>query len=539
MRYAKDSRTGREVDAHDATAFRRSHAYVCPVCGGPVHYKRSIGLSPDPIFAHNSNTARPDCELYQPGFWATSASTAPIKSAEDSPEEVGMCLEDDGASWTTYLRLPEIAVHEGVRLRSLRNGSVEVEADGTRHSLPLLELRQGIGSGRIAVPPSSTTYRVSPKGEWPAALSQKPWQGEARGLNLLGTLFRMRRGEWVRLREGTVVELGEKLRVLGELRNAPPSVCSPEAGGTLTHRRINWKMWRVAMPIAKTASLERWAEDIDVIVRDAAWNVSLVSLPQSFNDEGRTPVVGTKKTLIGKLESPHKGVSTTALLRTGSSSQSLTLPASNDGARFIAFNVPWPGRNELGAGHEDLGFRFDTAPELGIAELRKAIGAVPRLGVAFGKQRIESWLAPYELPESLPGEESPAITIEPDLEGLRLSLNWRGEESVGSEEGLTMEAVKYRLQGFWGTHTEVRIGGGGIGTISLIFRCAKEIAHLKRASAVLPWTSIGMREGAESASAWMLRRAAVLDPKVLRVTQQCRGSRWMPLVISKVRKSRD
>src|ERR1035437_8898568 len=101
-----------------------------------------------------------------------------------------MCLED-GESWTTYLRLPEIADLGTIRLRSLRSGSVQVDAGGTLNSLSLIELRPGIGSARLVVPPSATPYKVTPTGDWPSSISKTPWQGGARGLNPRGTAFRM------------------------------------------------------------------------------------------------------------------------------------------------------------------------------------------------------------------------------------------------------------------------------------------------------------------------------------------------------------
>ncbi len=193
-----------------------------------------MGQSPDPGFAHNKHVAKPDCELYHPGFGniptGLTASPQPIPSAEDAPDEIGMCLEDEGI-WTIYLRLPEISDLGNVPLRSLRTGLVEVDTGGTRSSLSLMELRPGIGSARLVVPPAATLYRVDPKGDWPPSISQEPWQGTARGLNPRGTVFGMRRGEWVRLKEGSAVRMGDELRVVAESRNTPPPICGARRRG--------------------------------------------------------------------------------------------------------------------------------------------------------------------------------------------------------------------------------------------------------------------------------------------------------------------
>ena len=244
------------------------------------------------------HAARPDCEPRRsPDIGPSVGSPArAVASTEDAPEEIGMCLEDAGASWTTYLRVPEIPDLGNLRLRSLRSGAVEVDAGGTQHRLSLMELRPGIGAARLAVPPAATSYKVSPKGDWPSAIAQEPWQGSARGLNPRGTLFRLRRGEWVRLKEGSAILNSEReiASGLGVSRNAPPSGCLPEAANVVTHSRVSWRMWRVVLPTASTASLERWAEDLGVVVREAAWKISLINVPQAFDDEEQIPVFGTK-----------------------------------------------------------------------------------------------------------------------------------------------------------------------------------------------------------------------------------------------------
>src|SRR6185437_12721956 len=80
MRYARDDRAKKDVDAYEVGESRRSRAYSCPTCGARVHYKRSIGLSPNPIFAHNPHEGSSDCENYYPwqgGFDAPS-SLSPV-----------------------------------------------------------------------------------------------------------------------------------------------------------------------------------------------------------------------------------------------------------------------------------------------------------------------------------------------------------------------------------------------------------------------------------------------------------------------------
>src|SRR5262245_9400739 len=107
MRYARDDRARKLVDAHDIDERLRSRRYSCPSCGARVHYKRSIGLSPDPIFAHNPHEGSAECENYYPwqGIYAGPGSSPlrPKPAEEDAPDEFGLGVED-ADEWTLYLR---------------------------------------------------------------------------------------------------------------------------------------------------------------------------------------------------------------------------------------------------------------------------------------------------------------------------------------------------------------------------------------------------------------------------------------------------
>ena len=493
-----------------------------------------MGLSPDPGFAHNKGEAKPNCELYFQSFGIHLPSPArPTARTEDALEEIGMCVED-GEVWTTYLRLPEI--RGDVRMRALRGGSVQVDAGGTRNSISLMELRPGIGSARLVVPPVAVPYKVTPHGEWPLSISQAPWQGVARGLNPRGTPFRMRRGEWVRLKEGSAVELGEELLVVAESGNAPPHACSPEPRKTVLHNRLNWRMWRIELPAESTSSLDRWAENIDVILLEPAWKASILSVPNSFSSDEQVPILGTRSTLIGRLESPRDGGRTTISLRLGSASQAIPVATSNESTAFVAFSVPWPGSNELSAGNDSRSsFTFETATELTRAELQSALGEVPVLCVVIGENVIESWGSALEIPAPPKSEEPPEIFIRPDLDDLRLGLHWRGSEGNGSEEGLTAEATKNRLRSYWGKDVEVRVSGGALGTVKLRFRPARWKGVRPSDIRTLSWASLAVVERGRSGGAWMLRRAAALNPNLLKAARSRGDSRWMPLAVATVK----
>ncbi len=492
-----------------------------------------MGLSPDPGFAHNKHSAKPDCELYHPGLtnYASSPTIAAVASAEDGPDEIGMCLED-GESWTTYLRFPELSdLGKEVRLRSLQTGSVEVEGAGVRLSVSLMELRPGIGSARLLVPPTVASYSVAPRGVWPSSISQAPWKGTVRGLNPRGTVFRIRRGEWVRLKDDSAVELGEELRIVAESLNAPPESCSPKQTGEVSHNRLNWRMWRIVLPVECNLALERWAEGIRVVVLEPTWKLSILSIPQAFASPSRVPIFGVRETLIAKLQSPQPGAQTSLSLNVGASGQKVAVGALSGTTAFVSFTVAWPGANHFEVSDRTTGW-FETEPKATIAELRKSLGTVPILKVIIGNSVAETWKAPLEIPALDGVNEPPNIEIVPALEDLRLSLHWEGSSGGGYEEGLTRESLKNRLLRFWGKDVEVRISAGALGWLGLLFRSPKRRGIELTNKRVLRWASIAAGSEPGSNGAWMLRRASVTDLKCLRVAQGKNRSRWTALAIN-------
>jgi hypothetical protein len=217
-----------------------------------------------------------------------------------------------------------------------------------------------------------------------------------------------------------------------------------------------------------------------------------------------------------------------------------SLKASHDNEVFVAFTVPWPGRNELESGFDAReGLTFDAEAPPGLDELQGVLRTVPVLRVTLGDHIVEAWQAPYDVPEPLDGEEIPDVAVGPDLEGLRLGLRWRSVEGRWRQEGLTAEVVKGRLRNFWGTDAEVWISGGALGSVTLAFHAARKARSATSDNRTLRWASIAMVERGRSSAAWMLRRSTALDPRVLRAMQVCGGSRWSPLVIRTARKSKD
>jgi hypothetical protein len=556
MRYARDDRAKKDVDAHEVGERARYRAYSCPTCGARVHYKRSIGLSPNPIFAHNPHEGSADCENYYPWHGGDDAPSRPSTVAsrprvavEDTPDELGLCLED-ADTWTAYLRVPELSAGElgSVSPRALTSAFVVVESTGDRNRLPLIDLRPGVGSARLAVPPMTPAYKITTTGSWPAGVRQLRWQTTSRGLNSRGTLFRLRRGEWVRLREGSPVELGEELRVVADQRNNPPVECQPIPGKVVSFRGQNWRMWRVALPAVSSRQFEAWAESVGVNAVEPAWDVRIASIPEAVDLESQLSIFSRPRTLIARLRSPRNGARADISLSAGSARYSDSFStARGTNTAFLVLSVAWSGSNELTVSYDDRSsVRFETRDEQNLTDLKRALAAVPVLRLMVGEAVVKAWDHPFEIPIPRLNEQAPRITLLPDLEDLRVSLRWEGPEGQGAQDSLSVENATRRLNGFLELRrgTEVRIDAGALGNVKLLFRTAGKI---KPAIASLVkrkerWLSVAVEQtdGGERRSqcAWAIRNASGLDPRILLAASKRVDLKWTALMLRTLKEAK-
>jgi hypothetical protein len=553
MRYARDERAKKLVDAHEIGDRLRSRAYSCPSCGAPVHYKRSIGLSPDPIFAHNPHEGSPSCENYYPwqgGFYASpSSETGRAKVAvEDADEEFGLCLED-ADTWTVYLRVPEISNDElgSVPLRSLTSAFVEVESAGQRNKLPLIDLRPGVGAARLPVAPVMNPYHITTSGSWPPGVRQQRWESVSRGLSARGTLFRLQHGEWVRLREGSMLELGEELRVVADERNAPPFDCQPLAAKTVSCRGQVWRMWRVTLPGTISGQFERWLQALGIDAVEPAWDVRFASVPDAVVPHGQIPVFATRKSLIARLKASHREEKVDVSLSVNSNrwTESFSLPRESDTA-FMSLSIACAGSNELRVAFDDRSaIRFQTREPLALLELKNALALVPKLQLVLDRAVVNAWDEPLHVPVPSQTKERIGITIKPDLEDLRLKLRWATAESEGVEEGLTREMAVRRIGSFLNKRcpAEVTIDGGSLGTVTLVLRVAAKEASASSSKLLRKtrWLGVALeRKDTISCPSptWVLRWARRSQPHLLRAMSKTRDPKWTALIVSAIRKAK-
>ncbi len=420
MQYAIDRRTKRIVQADKVRRTERNRAYECPVCRAAVHYKTAMGLSPYPGFAHNAHAGRLDCDLYHPslgGEVSTSWTGAP---GEHETSKFHLCLNDQ-ENWSLFLRFPEISDLGNARLRTLAAGAVNVVTGSDSKNISLMELRPGVGSGRLIIPPSINSYDATPTGTWPSGLPLDRWAGSCAGLNPRGTSFVFRNGEWERLTSAAELKLGSEIRIVAETTNAPPAMYSSGSSVVISHNKITWGMWRVSLPNAISNSLDRWAEAIEVSFAQPTDELSLLGVPHGFGPDGA--IFATGHRFIAKVRWAPGEVPGTLSLRTPLGSESSSMWPTQESPIYLAFSVRDAGMTTLTANYDRGGsVRIETAAAPTPSEVSKKLNAVQPLQIRIGNTSGAAWQETVSLCPSPGQAEFPPVTIPPDFDALRFDM---------------------------------------------------------------------------------------------------------------------
>jgi len=537
MQYAIDRRTKRVVQADQVRRTERNRAYECPVCKAEVHYRRAMGQSPDPGFAHNAHVARPDCDLYHPSFGTERAGPWGEASAPEPVNEIDLCLDDpldDKGTWSLFLRFPEISDLGNARLRALMAGSVSVVTGSSSASISLMDLRPGVGSARLVVPPSMNTYEASPTGQWPADLASNRWGGTCEGLNPRGTAFVLRKGEWERLRDGGELELGSEIRIIADARNAPPPACSVEALAIKPHSKLEWRVWRVFLPDTISTSLDRWAEAINVTLASPADEVALLGVPQGFDSNG--PVFTTGHSFIAKVKWAGDDSSAALTLGTPLGSESTSTWPTQPSPAYMEFKTADSGATTLTANYDHRTTEtIETAVAPTLNEIRSKLHATPRFEIVVCDTTISAWQDAVTLLATAGEAAPPPITISPNFEALQFDVRWTSREGAQSAYGLTAAKVQERLAAVWGQDADFEITAGAFGCIRLRFLRPKRSRDTATVSRAMRWATVAGGHTEAGNSAW-LRRGLAARGVPSRSNARKGGRRWFPLMVNEVKR---
>ncbi len=412
MQYAKDRRTDSIVEASSA---RRHKAFECPSCGARVFLRD--GSAREAHFAHYSGEGSSDCEEYHPGLGGVLGPRAPLQhKAETSEESWTVVVSLNDRDWSLLLRLPEVPNEElaTTPLSRLGAGQIEIYTGSVCvNRISALELRPGIGFTNSQVPPSLQGYRTQPNGNWPAGISTKRWIAAVPGLRVAGTVFRLRGGEWTRLREGGAVSWGEKLLVLAETNSPPPDLTTPDAAKRVAANGLSWCLWRITLPVHPEGAVEKWLDRIGYQAKASTWRIGLLSVPDAFNEEG-APEFECTKPLILKLSPPHPRATGIATLSSAGNRQTIGIQAAENSALHAEIVSATPVDACLEAIDQGIaGIEFSF-----VSDAKRSAALLPKLRVRIGTSTWEAW----HPPQGRYAIRNDEVEIELGVEGARLDV---------------------------------------------------------------------------------------------------------------------
>lgn len=494
-----------------------------------------MGLSPYPGFAHNAHAGRLDCDLYHPSFGGEVSSGWTGALEDDETGEFDLCL-DDQESWSLFLRFPEISDLGSTRLQTLAAGSVDVVTGTDSKNISLMELRPGVGSARLVVPPSINSYNATPTGKWPADLPSARWSGSCAGLNLRGTPFVFRDAEWERVRPGTELKLGSEIRIVAEATNAPPAEHSSGSAVTISHNKVMWRMWRVVLPDAISDSLDRWAEAIEMNFAEPADELSLIGVPHGYGPDG--PIFAIGHRFVAKVKwAPDESPGTLSVRTPLGSESSLTWPME-ESPTYLAFSVRDAGMTTLTANYDRRGgVAIETAAGPTPGEVRKKLNAVQPLQIRIGDIPVTAWQEAVNLRAS-PGQRVlPLVAIVPDHDALRFDMQWTTEDGVKYDYGLTAQMVQNRLAASWGQNADFLVSAGAFGFVHLLFLRPNRSQRNALSIRVMRWAALANGRSEPRTSSWIRRSLAATKNRSLRGRTIGTSARWLPLLVNEVKRS--
>jgi hypothetical protein len=455
----------------EAEGAGQGRSYVCPRpgCGGRVFLRQGDWRRAH--FAHRPGEGTHACDEYHPagvGGREAGHPHGPHSTVEDSPRELGLIVDQTDGEWRLGLRLPEVPQGElgDASLSALRQGKVEVSVKAAVvASMSALDLRPGIGTARVPVDPAVQGYVARATGSWPPGIDTRRWDLVARGLDARGTLFRLRGGEWTRLRSGVDVHEGEELVVLGM---APPHVpisphsatCSPVNGGS------SWTYWEVLIPYKPAPSAVDWLRRLGHAVVSRPWTARLATPPHAFGNEGE-PICWVGEVPVVSVAASEPGVDVPVLLRTETNSLSASATAAEGGDVFLAVEAQHAGTTNLTVGTTRgpvVSFAFVQMPSR--ASLLEQLGNTPRVRIRVGEHTAEAWL-PSDGKVHV-GKEPPEVRVDLGGEGARAVVTiWeRGKQR--SVRGLSARGAERIVAEAIGKASRIELDAGNFGRIELV-----------------------------------------------------------------------
>jgi len=469
MRYAIRGSKRELVEASNA-APRRD--YTCPCCCGRV-YLRS-GYEREPHFAHFRGEGTVECEEYYPGDHSDNGGTGPNyiheSKVEDEPEQLGLILQHSERSWELLLRVPEIPFDElGLTpFQSLLKCSVIVSAGEAKvGTLSGIDIRPGIGTSCVPVPPTTQPYKTEPSGKWPTRVPVHRWQAKCRGLLETGSLFRIRGGAWVRLREYSAVHGGEQLVVVAPARRPPPSDILVESWYPFASPELQWSAWLVQLPIRLSREVEEWLGGLGHTVVPRSWSAEILSVPHAIR--ANHPIFLAGETITFKLVTPESQAQTTISLTWGSNAHLATARASGTSDLFAAASHMPNGISRLDVAEgpaSSVALECERPPNS--ERIESILATTPRLRVQIGLASCEAWVNPtldyYRRPVSgEPGE----IAITTGVDDFRVDVVSHFQSFRQVRLAVSLKEAEHLVTAALPEAISIEINAGNLGRVEL------------------------------------------------------------------------
>lgn len=468
MDYARELPSGKVIAANDASPNR---LYVCPRpgCGGRVYRPHVVVQRPH--FRHAPGEGTPECDAYFPDIGAGGESDVrSIAAVEDDPAELGLLLTQVDGRWGLGLRLPEIPSQElGVTsLGELRSAFINVYPGLDRQfRVSALDLRPGVGAARVDVVPSLQVIRTQPDGSWPASINKERWFLESRGLVAEGTVFRLRLGEWVRLRAGSGVHQGESLLVIADTRCAPPRSIASEIHARIHGRGAAWSVWEVQLPGEPTVSASTWLTRLGHEVIPYPWSMALATPPQGYGQCGE-PIfwVGDSPVLV--LNAPRPTSTTTVTFDSGTNSYSAEVRATSGRFAQVSVSVPDARSARMAvAGERNASLDLEFQEQVSLASLGEMLLQTARIRIQIGQQLFAAWLTSTHFVH-VDSREQPEVFVDLGDESARARVTvWeRGKQRP--RLGIDSRGVARAIEEALVNADRIEVDAGNLGQVVLI-----------------------------------------------------------------------